>query len=67
MTTPAKKPTPVQTSASPAAPHPAATPAPDMDALPPGGGSYTRQPDGTLVPNPAADTTTPAATPLISE
>lgn len=62
MTTPAKKPTPVQTSASPAA-----TPAPDMDALPPGGGSYTRQPDGTLVPTPAADTTTPAATPLISE
>lgn len=38
-----------------------------MDALPPGGGSYTRQPDGTLVPTPAADTTTPAATPLISE
>ena len=63
MTTPAKKPTPVQTSASPAAP----PPAPDMDALPPGGGSYTRQPDGTLVPTPAADTTTPAATPLISE
>jgi len=62
MTTPAKKPTPVQTSASPATP-----PAPDMDALPPGGGSYTRQPDGTLVPTPAADTTTPPATPLISE
>lgn len=39
---------------------PAAAPI-DMDALPPGGGSYTRQPDGTLVLNqPAAE---PAAAP----
>ena len=31
---------------------PAPAPAPiNLDALPPGGGSYTRQPDGTLVPN----------------
>jgi hypothetical protein len=32
-------------------PKPAAAPAPNPDALPPGGGSYLRMPDGTLVPN----------------
>jgi len=55
---------------------PTATPqAPiDMDALPPAGGSYTRQPDGTLVlntpaPEPAAPaaTATPATTPNAQE
>lgn len=45
-------------------PPPAPAPAPiDMDALPPGGGSYTRQPDGTLVPNPAPATPATHATP----
>ena len=45
----------------------------DMDALPPAGGSYTRQPDGTLVLNPpapdqpAAATATPATTPNAQE
>lgn len=47
----------------------------DMDALPPAGGSYTRQPDGTLVlnapePEPAAAAAapaTPATTPNAQE
>ncbi len=29
--------------------------APDMDALPPGGGSYTRLPDGSLLRNDAPE------------
>lgn len=36
--------TPLKPAAAPAAPMP------DMDALPSGGGSYVRTPDGTLVP-----------------
>lgn len=35
----------------------------DMDALPPAGGSYLRQPDGTLVPNPPAPQGDAAAAP----
>lgn len=52
----------------------APAPAPiDMDALPPAGGSYTRQPDGTLVlntpatPDPAPAPTAPATTPTSQE
>lgn len=44
---------------------PTATPAAapiDMDALPTGGGSYTRQPDGTLVPTGQAPEATAAYT-----
>lgn len=37
---------------------------PNPDALPPGGGSYMRQPDGTLVPaNPPATAPNTLATP----
>ena len=35
----------------------------DMDALPPAGGSYTRQPDGTLVLNAPAPEQAAAAAP----
>ena len=41
-----------------AAPAPAPTPI-NLDALPPGGGSYTRQPDGTLVSNDVPNTPAP--------
>lgn len=46
------------------APTPDPAPAPiDMDALPPAGGSYTRQPDGTLVLNQPTPTDAQAVTP----
>ena len=40
-------------------PRPTGTRYPHMDALPPGGGSYTRQPDGTLVSNDVPNTPAP--------
>lgn len=43
-------------------PDPKAAPI-DMDALPPAGGSYTRQPDGTLVLNQPATADAPDAAP----